>query len=149
MLVTPDVAAQIGWATPLRRTGIVLVQRRFEPLAGQWSLPGGTLEVGETLEAGLTREILEETGLHVDVGAIVDVFDRIFRDADDRVRYHYVLVDYLCTARGGQLVAGSDVSDVAIADPDGLAPFALLPKTLDVFERLFRVRGARVDAAVP
>ena len=66
--------------------GVVLVKRLFEPLAGQWSLPGGTLEVGETLEAGIAREIAEETGLTVDVGPIVEVFDRIFRDGDSRVR---------------------------------------------------------------
>jgi ADP-ribose pyrophosphatase YjhB (NUDIX family) len=135
VLVPPDVAPLIGWHEPLPCEGIVLVKRRFEPLAGQWSLPGGTLEVGETLEAGVTREIGEETGLTVDVGAIVDVFDRIFRDADGRVRYHYVLVDYVCRARGGRLGAGSDVSEVAIADPARLEAYALMPKTLDVIQK--------------
>ncbi len=76
--------------------GVVLVKRRFEPLAGEWSLPGGKLEVGETLEAAIAREIVEETGLVVDVGPMVEVLDRIFRDGDGRVRYHYVLVDYVC-----------------------------------------------------
>src|SRR5262249_23028154 len=74
---------------------IVLIKRRFEPLAGQWSLPGGSLEVGETLEAGVAREMLEETGLHVDVGPVVDVFDRILLDGEHKVRYHFVLIDYL------------------------------------------------------
>jgi ADP-ribose pyrophosphatase YjhB (NUDIX family) len=135
VLVTPDVAPGVGWTAPLAREGLVLVKRRFEPLAGQWSLPGGTLEVGETLEAGVAREIGEETGLTVDVGPIVEVFDRIFRDADGRVRYHYVLVDYVCQARGGRLAAGSDVSEVAIADPEALTPYALLPKTLEVISK--------------
>ena len=75
---------------------VVLVKRRFEPLAGQWSLPGGRLELGETLEAGLAREMLEETGLEVEVGPVVDVFDRILLDPERKVRYHYVLIDYLC-----------------------------------------------------
>jgi 8-oxo-dGTP diphosphatase len=115
--------------------GVVLVRRLFEPLAGQWSLPGGTLEVGETLEAGVAREIVEETGLAVAVGPMVDVFDRIFRDADSRVRYHFVLIDYLCRAAGGTLRAGSDVGEVTIADPDRLEPFELTTKTLDVIRK--------------
>ncbi len=82
ILVSPDEARRLGWATPLSEPGVVLVKRRFEPLAGQWSLPGGAVEVGETLEAGVAREIVEETGLTVDVGPIVEVFDRIFRDED-------------------------------------------------------------------
>ena len=75
---------------------IVLVKRRHEPLAGQWSLPGGTLELGETLEAGVAREMLEETGLVVDVGPVIEVFDRILLDEERKVRYHFVLVDFLC-----------------------------------------------------
>jgi len=149
VLVQPDAGPRIGWHEPLDRAGIVLVKRRFEPLAGQWSLPGGTLEVGETLEAGVTREIAEETGLVVDVGAIVDVFDRIFRDGDGRVRYHYVLVDYVCHARGGRMTAGSDVSDVAVAQPDRLDPFALLPKTLEVIRKVVSSERGTFDAAVP
>ena len=80
ILVSPVEARAMGWAERLDGTGIVLVKRRFEPLAGQWSLPGGTLEVGETLTAGLAREVVEETGLTVDVGPMVEVFDRIFVD---------------------------------------------------------------------
>jgi ADP-ribose pyrophosphatase YjhB (NUDIX family) len=135
VLVAPDVAPRLGWTATLRGTGIVLVKRRFEPLAGQWSLPGGTLEVGETLEAGVMREIGEETGLTVDVGPVVEVFDRIFRDADGRVRYHYVLVDYACRALDGRLAAGSDVGEVAIADPAQLESYALMPKTLEVIRK--------------
>jgi mutator protein MutT len=98
---------------------VVLIRRRFPPLAGEWSLPGGIVEVGETLEQCVERELLEETGLHVDVGPVIDVFDRITRDAAGRVEYHYVLVDYLCRATGGGLSAGSDADAaewVAIAD---------------------------------
>ena len=80
-------------AVIIREGQVVLVKRRFEPLAGQWSLPGGRLELGETLEAGLAREMLEETGLEVQVGPVVDVFDRILLDPERRVRYHYVLID--------------------------------------------------------
>ena len=94
---------------------VVLIQRKYEPLAGQWSLPGGTLELGESLEAGVAREIGEETGLDVEVGPVVEVFDRILLDAGGRVQYHFVLVDYLCRPIGGQLQAGSDVDDAVWA----------------------------------
>ncbi len=114
---------------------VVLIKRRFEPLAGQWSLPGGSLEVGETLEAGVAREMLEETGLEVDVGEVVDVFDRILLDADRKVRYHFVLIDYLCTPRGGTLRAASDVADVALVAPEDLASYRLTPKADEVIRK--------------
>lgn len=111
---------------------VVLVKRRHEPLAGQWSLPGGTLELGETLEAGVAREVLEETGLVVDVGRVVDVFDRILIDETGRVHYHFVLIDYLCTVRGGALTAGSDVADAVWAEVSGLGAYRLTEKAGDV-----------------
>jgi len=114
---------------------VVLIKRKYEPLAGQWSLPGGTLEIGESLEAGVAREMREETGLEVTVGPVVDVFDRILLDTDGRVRYHFVLIDYLCRPIGGSLVAGSDVADAVLADPAALAPFRLTPKAISVIDR--------------
>ena len=114
---------------------VVLIKRKYEPLAGQWSLPGGTLELGESLEAGVAREMREETGLEVAVGPVVDVFDRILLDTDGRVRYHFVLIDYLCRPIGGSLVAGSDVADAVLADPGALAPFRLTPKAISVIDR--------------
>ena len=120
---------------------VLLVKRRFAPLAGRWSVPGGALEVGETLAEGLAREVREETGLDVEVGPAVDVFDRITRDADGRVQFHYVLADYLCRPAGGALAAGSDVAEVALADPDDLAPYDLTPKTLEVIARARSLAG--------
>jgi len=114
---------------------VLLVKRRFEPLAGRWSLPGGALEVGETLAEGLAREMKEETGLDVDVGPVVDVFDRITRDGQGRARFHFVLVDYLCTVRAGTAVAGSDVAEVALAETGDLDRFDLTPKTIEVIGR--------------
>jgi len=114
---------------------VVLVKRRFEPLAGQWSLPGGRLELGETLESGLAREMLEETGLEVEVGPVVDVFDRILLDPERRVRYHYVLIDYLCRPIGGSLNHGSDVAAAEFADPADLARYRLTPKATSVIEK--------------
>jgi 8-oxo-dGTP diphosphatase len=114
---------------------VVLIKRRFEPLAGQWSLPGGTLEVGETLEAGTAREILEETGLVVEVGPVIEVFDRILLDEDRKVRYHFVLVDYLCRPVGGRLQHGSDVGDAILVDPDQLEPYGLTPKATSIVHK--------------
>jgi mutator protein MutT len=90
----------------------LIVRRAKEPLKGQWSIPGGMLELGEKLREGLAREIREETSLEVEVGDVLDVFDSIFPDAEGRTQYHYVLIDYRCTVRGGKAIAGSDVSDV-------------------------------------
>jgi 8-oxo-dGTP diphosphatase len=101
---------------------VLLVQRGQEPLKGEWSLPGGVVELGETLEAALTREVREETSLDVVVGPVVDVLDSIRRDADGRAEYHYIIIDYACRVRGGTSTAasrGSDAADVrwvAVAD---------------------------------
>jgi ADP-ribose pyrophosphatase YjhB (NUDIX family) len=121
---------------------VLLIKRRFEPLAGRWSLPGGALEVGETLAEGLAREMKEETGLDVEVGPVVDVFDRITRDAQGRPRFHYVLVDFLCTARAGTPIAGSDVAEVALVDTGDLARYDLTPKTIEVVGRARALAGA-------
>lgn len=114
---------------------VLLIKRRFEPLAGRWSLPGGVLELGETLAEGLAREMKEETGLDVVVGPVVDVFDRITRDDEGRARFHYVLVDSLCSVRAGAPVAGSDVADVALVEIGDLARYDLTPKTIEVIGR--------------
>ena len=124
---------------------VVLIRRRFEPLAGQWSLPGGLVELGETLERALAREIQEETGLDVVVGPLVDAFDRITADADARIQYHYVLADYLCQIVGGTLRAGSDVSDVAVVSLSELPRYAFTEKATELVTRgldMARARGA-------
>jgi len=114
---------------------VVLVRRRHEPLAGQWSLPGGMLELGETLEAGTAREMLEETGLVVDLGPVIEVFDRILVDDRGAVRFHFVLVDYLCRPRAGALAGGTDVDEATLADPDDLSSYAVTEKVRAVVAR--------------
>lgn len=105
---------------------VLLIQRGHAPMPGEWSLPGGALEVGETLEEGVKREVLEETGLVVEPIAMIEVFDRIARDDAERVQFHYVLVDYLCRITGGSAVCASDAADLRWAGRDELdtiAPF--------------------------
>ena len=121
------------------RGRVVLIKRRYDPLAGRWSLPGGAVELGETLEASVAREMLEETGLDVDVGPVIEVFDRITVDDDRRVRYHYVLVDYLCWPVGGELCAGGDVDDAVFVAPADLKAYDLTVKATAVIERALQL----------
>jgi ADP-ribose pyrophosphatase YjhB (NUDIX family) len=90
---------------------VLLVRRGAEPLKGHWSLPGGLLEVGESLTEGVKREVREETGLVVEPVELIELIDRIHRE-DNRVRYHYVIADYLCRVAGGVLRAASDADAV-------------------------------------
>jgi mutator protein MutT len=123
---------------------VVVVRRLYEPLAGRWSLPGGTLELGETLETGVAREMREETGLDVEVGPVIEVFDRIMLDGERRVRYHFVLVDYLCWPVGGELQAGSDVDHAILVDPASLDAYDLTAKAQAVI-----ARGLELDREAP
>jgi len=134
----------VGVGAVIVRDGkVVLIRRRYEPLAGQWSLPGGTLELGETLEAAVAREMLEETGLVVDVGPVIEVFDRIMFDERRRVRYHFVLVDYLCWPISGELRPGSDVDDAVLAAPEDLERYALTRKATAIIVRGLEMARAR------
>ena len=102
---------------------VLLVKRRREPLKGEWSLPGGAVESGETLAVALAREVREETCLDVIVGPVVEVLDCIRRDADGRVEYHYLIVDCACRVRPGAsnvAVCGSDAAEVAWVAIDDL-----------------------------
>lgn len=125
--------------------GIVLVRRRFEPLAGEWTLPGGALEVGERLQAGVAREVAEETGLAVDVGPVIEVLDRITVDPDRRVRYHFVLIDYLCRPTGGRLQAASDAAEAAVVGLASLHRSGLTAQALEVIRRGLAMAGHQGD----
>ena len=113
---------------------VLIVKRKYDPLAGQWSLPGGGVELGETLEDSVVREMLEETGLDIEVGPVIEVFDRIMLD-DQEVKYHFVLVDYLCWPVGGELQASSDVEDARFVEPADLPQYNLTLKANQVIER--------------
>jgi 8-oxo-dGTP diphosphatase len=116
---------------------ILLVERGKEPLKGYWSLPGGVLETGESLREGIRREVREETGLDVDPYEVAEVFERIMPDADGRIEYHYVLIDYLCRVESGTLVAADDVSATQWVDVARLGDLLLTAGTKDVIERVY------------
>jgi len=110
----------------------LLIRRGQPPLFGEWSLPGGVLECGETLRQAASREAREETGLTVDVGEMLGVFERVIRADDGRVRYHYVLIDFLCRPISGHIQAGSDASEVGWFRAEQLAELKLTRDATDV-----------------
>jgi ADP-ribose pyrophosphatase YjhB (NUDIX family) len=120
---------------------VLLVKRGQAPLKGEWSLPGGVVEVGETLADALTREVLEETGIEIEVGPVLEVLDRIHRSEDDRIEYHYVIVDYLCRPRGGRAVSGSDADEVRWVGASDLALFSVSPPVGAVVRKGLELAG--------
>jgi ADP-ribose pyrophosphatase YjhB (NUDIX family) len=155
----------------IRDARALLIRRGSEPLRGEWSIPGGILELGETLTEGVARELLEETGLHVRVLDMIEAFDRIFTESDarkpelDRLGesdssavdsspqkgplYHFVIIDYLCEAPDGAPRAGGDVTDVAFAAEDDLERFSLTPTATRVLKKAFAMardmRGPKTE----
>jgi 8-oxo-dGTP diphosphatase len=130
----------------------LLIRRASEPLRGEWSIPGGMLELGETLEEGVARELLEETGLQVRVLDLIEVFDRIVYTADGqgagddnlgRPRFHYVIADYLCERVSGEHAAASDVTDAVFAHEKELDRFHLTETALRVLHKAFTMDRAR------
>jgi 8-oxo-dGTP diphosphatase len=111
---------------------VLLIRRGQPPLLGEWSLPGGILECGETLREAVIREAHEETGLVVETGEMLGVYERVIRGDEGRVRYHYVLIDFLCRAVGGDLKAGSDAADVHWFTRDELPALSLAYDASDV-----------------
>jgi 8-oxo-dGTP diphosphatase len=123
------------------RGKILLVERGKEPMKGYWSLPGGALETGETLEEGIIREVREETGLEVKPVKVLEIFERIIRDAHGAAEYHYVLIDYVCRITGGSLRAADDASRAAWVPRQQLSRYEITTGTLPVIEKGFRERG--------
>jgi 8-oxo-dGTP diphosphatase len=123
----------IGVGAVIVQDGRVLLIRRGQaPLLGEWSLPGGVLECGETLREATVREAQEETGLVVEAVEMLGVYERVIRSNDGRVRYHYVLIDFLCRPTAGELNAGSDAADVRWFTPGELPSLNLAYDTNDV-----------------
>jgi 8-oxo-dGTP diphosphatase len=119
---------------------LLLVRRASPPYPGEWSLPGGLLEAGERLEDAVRREVREETGLEVEVLSLAGVFERIVRDAEGRLEYHYVLLDYFCDVRGGELRSGSDATAAVWVKRDDLQAYRLTPGTREFLEKVLQAR---------
>jgi ADP-ribose pyrophosphatase YjhB (NUDIX family) len=123
-----------------QRDRILMARRGKEPLKGWWSLPGGALELGESLADGVKREVLEETGLEIRPLGVLEIFERIMRDASGAPEYHYVLIDYVCRITGGELCAGDDVCAVEWVRRRDLPSLRITEGTLAVIEKGFRER---------
>jgi len=122
---------------------VVLVKRGRPPLMGEWSLPGGVVELGETLRAAAEREAREETGLIVKAGDVIEVLDRIISGEGGAPQYHYVLVDFLCTVQGGVLKAGGDAADARWANENELGGYELERPAMDVIRSAFTAEARR------
>jgi ADP-ribose pyrophosphatase YjhB (NUDIX family) len=126
----------VGVAAVVLRDGqVLLVLRGREPARGLWGLPGGMLEVGETLAQGVRREVLEECGIEIEVGPLVGVFEPMQRDGAGRLRYHYVVLDYLARYLSGELCAADDADDARWVDLDALERLPMLAETRAIIRR--------------
>jgi ADP-ribose pyrophosphatase YjhB (NUDIX family) len=124
-------------AVIIERDRVVLVKRAHPPIQGQWSIPGGMLEIGELVRDAATREAGEETGLIVETGELLGVYNRVLRDGEGRVQYHYVLIDFLCRPVGGELRAASDAAEVRWFTREQLRALGLADDTLEVIHKGF------------
>lgn len=147
MSTPPAAFPRVGVGAVMVHEGrVLLVKRGKEPLRGRWVVPGGTVEAGESLHDALVREVREETGITVRPAEVVLVFDRIAREQGE-LRYHYVIVDYLCDYVAGSPRAGSDADDVALVPPERLGEYDIPDTALEVVLDAFRRRGLAVPVA--
>src|ERR1700720_3869127 len=137
----PDVPVVGGGAIIIEDGRVGLVKRAHPPLQAEWSIPGGVLEVGELVREAAVREAREETGLTVEPGELLGVYDRVLRNPEQRVQYHYVLIDFLCRRVAGDLAAASDAAEVRWFTRDELPALRLAEDTLDVIRKGFAKLG--------
>ena len=129
-------------AVVVDRGRVLLVRRGNEPLKGHWSLPGGAVDVGETLRDAIRREVREETGLEVEPRAIVEVLDRISADPDGSTRFHYVLIDFVCDPVGGTLCCASDAAEALWVDISAVADYGLGEPAMTVVHKAIALQRA-------
>ena len=140
----------VGVGAVVVKDGRALVVRRAtEPLRGEWSVPGGMLELGEKLREGIAREVKEETGLEVEVGEVLDVFDSIFPDSEGRMQYHYVLIDFLCRPVAGEVCASSDVSDARWVTAEEAEALQMKAATVGLIRKALGLTAVSGQSTVP
>ena len=122
---------------------VLLVRRGKPPLAGKWSLPGGLVELGETTREAIRREVAEECGLDIRVGEVAGILDRVVRDGDGRIRYHWVLVDYVAYRESGTLCAASDADEAQWVDVDAVERLDTTDGLMDMIRRALAVAERR------
>jgi 8-oxo-dGTP diphosphatase len=137
----PEVPLVGVGAIIIEESGVLLVKRAHPPLQAEWSIPGGVLEVGELVREAAIREAREETGLIVEPSDLLGVYDRILRNPEQRVQYHYVLIDFLCRRVAGDLSAASDAAEVRWFSREDLPALHLAEDTLDVISKGFHKLG--------
>lgn len=118
---------------------VLLVKRGKEPGYGRWSIPGGAVNLGEKLARAIEREVLEETGLIVEAGEVVEVYEPVVKDDKGRVRFHYVLIDFLCRYVSGEIKAASDILDAVLAAPEELNKYDLPSATASVIHKCLKI----------
>ena len=117
----------------------VLVKRGREPHKNEWSIPGGVLECGESIKEAVVREAREETSLDIEPLALVEVFERIIRDPDGRIQFHYVIMDYLCRVKSGTLRAGEDAADARWLRQSDLQDLKVADGTVGVLRKALQI----------
>src|SRR5882724_11103475 len=137
----PEVPLVGVGAIIIEENRVVLVKRAHPPLQAEWSIPGGVLEIGELVREAAVREAREETGLVVEPGELLGVYDRVLRNEEKRVQYHYVLIDFLCRRVSGELLAASDAAEVRWFTREELQALNLAEDTLDVIAKAFAKLG--------
>lgn len=142
----PDCARVGVGAVVLDGDKVLLIQRGGGTARGKWSIPGGLVELGETTREAVVRELAEECGIEIEVVDVCGVLDRVVRDDDGRVRYHWVLVDYLAVARGGTLCAGDDAADARWVAIDEIAQYDTTDGLMEMIERARLLRSAQAQA---
>jgi 8-oxo-dGTP diphosphatase len=123
-------------AVVIRGDSVLLIRRGKAPQKGEWTLPGGMVELGESVHAAVRREVLEETGLRVEPASLAAIFERIIR-RNGRVQYHYIILDYVCHLKGGELRSASDVTDARWVSQAELGQYRLRGQARQVIQKAF------------